>query len=153
MEIMKRLEGSEEGSVIEDGRKRVGYRSKGVGEREKLEEMVMIMREKEEYVNFEERGWRERMEKIEGMHKKKDEERIGWKEGMRRVYYYYKRGLNVVKRVKERKTASQIRKEKFVNIDMQEESYEALDVGASLGENVEYDWTYCRYFWEAEVIM
>ena len=151
-EIMLRLEGSEEGSVM-DGKKRVGYRSKGVGEREKLEEMVMIMREKEEYVNFEERGWRERMEKIEGMHKKKDEERIGWIEGMQRVYYYYKRGLNVVKRVKERKTASQIREEKFVNIDLQEESYEALDVGASLGENVEYDWTYCRYFWEAEVIM
>jgi 5'-3' exonuclease len=99
--ILEYLEKREEANLIEEARRRKNYKPRGITDREKIEEIVRVLVEREEYVGVLEGGKRERERLM-------NEEREIECE-IERVYEYYKYGLEIGKGVKGKRSVRSMR--------------------------------------------
>jgi 5'-3' exonuclease len=192
--ILEYLEKREEANLIEEARRRRNYKPRAITDREKIEEIVRVLVEREEYVGVLEGGKRER-ERLMNEEREIDKE-------IERVYEYYKYGLEIGKGVKGKRSVRSMREnlskelssnrsknplkdpskehssdpykehssdpfkehssepssKDFTEEDqlkyiMPIEILKEMGIEKEWDEEVSYEWAYCDYFWEADVIV
>ena len=157
--ILEYLEKREDANLMEEERRRRNYKPRGITDRDKLDEIVRVLRERERY-----------MIEIE-------EESDGWKCGVEGVYRYYSMGEEIRSRVigvrgvrsiqRELENSKRVRsiqrelenskrvltEEDQLKYIMPKEILKEMGIEKDWDEEISYEWAYCDHFWEADVIV
>ena len=148
--ILEYLEKREEANLIEEERRRRNYKPRGITDRDKLDEIVRVLRERERYMGV------------------KSKEGVCKKRVMSEVYEYYRRGSWVGERERDRSSIRDVRREvvrqvverkkEYTEEDqlkyiMPKEILKEMGIEKDWDEEISYEWAYCDHFWEADVIV
>jgi len=120
---------------------------------------VIVLREREKYINVCEKGSEDRMLRLVGV-------KEVMKCGMESVYKYYMTGKKAVGRVHGIRSIMSILKEEIVEVEKERdrtiseqliyvlpsEYLKEMGIIKEEEKEIEYDWTFKDYFWEADVI-